>query len=70
MKSGFSLKDVGRTVLGLWAVQTGQQVRSLTGHEGGAFSVGFSADGSTVFAGGWEGGVGLWHLEQPAAGNK
>ncbi len=63
------LKDVGQTVLGLWAVQTGQQVRSLTGHEGGAYSVGFAADGATVFAGGWEGGVGLWQLEQPA-GNK
>jgi RNA polymerase sigma factor (sigma-70 family) len=63
------LKDVGKTVLGLWDVQTGKQRKVLTGHEGGAYSVAFSADGTTVMAGGWEGGVGLWRL-QPAPGKK
>jgi WD40 repeat protein len=63
------LKNVGKTVLGLWDVQTGKPRQVLSGHEGGAFAVAFSADGATVMAGGWEGGVALWRLK-PAPGKK
>jgi WD40 repeat protein len=57
------LQNVGQTVLGLWDVQTGKQVQMLTGHKGGAFSVGFTKDGTTLMAGGATGGVGLWRLQ-------
>jgi RNA polymerase sigma factor (sigma-70 family) len=63
------LKNVGKTVLGLWNVHTGKRVQVLSGHEGGAFSAAFSADGTTLMAGGWEGGVGLWHLK-PKSGKE
>jgi RNA polymerase sigma factor (sigma-70 family) len=56
------LKNVGQTVLGLWNVKTGQQVKELSGHQGGAFSVAFSADGTIVMSAGGDGGVGLWRL--------
>jgi RNA polymerase sigma factor (sigma-70 family) len=57
------LQDVGQTVLGLWDVQRGKRIRVLTGHKGGAFSVAFTKDGTTLMAGGWTGGVGLWRLK-------
>jgi WD40 repeat protein len=57
------LQDVGQTVLGLWSVRTGKKVQMLTGHAGGAFSVAFTKDATTLMAGGWTGGVGLWRLK-------
>ena len=54
------LSGGGRT-LKLWDISTGQLVRTLEGHQASVFSTAFSAKGSRVFSGGWDGTVRLWN---------
>ena len=46
----------------LWEVNTGNPIRTLTGHEWSVLSVSFSPDGNTLASGSWDGTVLLWEL--------
>ena len=41
------------TNIHLWAVSTGEYLRSLEGHTGNVSSVAFSPDGSSLVSGSW-----------------
>ena len=47
----------------LWEVETGEEIRSLNGHDGWVYSVGFSPDGKTVVSGSYDSTVKLWEVE-------
>ena len=44
----------------LWAVATGQQLHTLTGHTDGVYSVSYSPDGQTLSSASRDGTVRLW----------
>ena len=50
----------------LWDAETGEHIRTLTGHTDGVNSVAFSPDGSTLTTGSSDGTVLLWGLEPTA----
>jgi tricorn protease-like protein len=47
----------------LWELETGQDVRPLTGHESGVNSVTVTPDGRYVVSGSWDWTVRVWELE-------
>jgi WD40 repeat protein len=44
----------------LWNLTTGKEVRTLTGHESGVYSVAFSPDGQTLASGGHNKTIKIW----------
>jgi WD40 repeat protein len=47
----------------LWNVETGQEIRTLTGHNGSVYTVSFSNDGKTLATGSWDSTIKLWNVE-------
>jgi WD40 repeat protein len=47
----------------LWDVETGQQIRTLTGHNSYVTSVSFSSDGKTLATGSGDDTIKLWNGE-------
>lgn len=47
----------------LWHPDTGEEVRTLTGHDGEVFSVAISPDGQTLVSGSWDNTIKLWDLD-------
>ena len=47
----------------LWNVKTGQEIRTLKGHDGYVYSVNFSPDGKTLVSGSWDSTIKLWKVE-------
>ncbi|MFM6375544.1 MAG: WD40 repeat domain-containing protein, partial [Microcystis panniformis] len=47
----------------LWNVETGQEIRTLTGHDRSVSSVNFSPDGKTLVSGSWDKTIKLWSNE-------
>jgi WD40 repeat protein len=53
----------GDDTIKLWNVETGQEIRTLTGHNSGVLSVSFSPDGKTLATGSGDGTIKLWNGE-------
>ncbi|NCS59391.1 MAG: WD40 repeat domain-containing protein, partial [Microcystis aeruginosa G11-04] len=47
----------------LWNVETGQEIRTLKGHDNYVYSVNFSPDGKTLVSGSWDNTIKLWNVE-------
>ena len=48
------------TVVRIWDVATGEQLKQMDGHTQGVTSVAFSLDGSKVVSGSWDKSVCIW----------
>jgi WD40 repeat protein len=46
----------------LWNVETGQEIRTLKGHDNSVSSVNFSPDGKTLVSGSADNTIKLWNL--------
>jgi WD40 repeat protein len=46
----------------LWNIESGQELRTLKGHNGSVSSISFSPDGKTLATGSFDQTVKLWHL--------
>nr|NCQ93149.1 WD40 repeat domain-containing protein [Microcystis aeruginosa LG13-13]NCR06272.1 WD40 repeat domain-containing protein [Microcystis aeruginosa LG13-03]NCR64527.1 WD40 repeat domain-containing protein [Microcystis aeruginosa LG11-05] len=46
----------------LWNVETGQEIRTLQGHDSYVTSVNFSPDGKTLVSGRWDKTIKIWNL--------
>nr|NCR55544.1 hypothetical protein [Microcystis aeruginosa L211-07] len=51
------------TTIKLWNVETGQEIRTLKGHDRSVSSVNFSPDGKTLVSGSWDKTIKLWSNE-------
>ncbi len=47
----------------LWKTTTGQPIKTLQGHEGNVWHVGFSPDGERVISASWDNSVRVWEVE-------
>ncbi|GET43354.1 WD40 repeat domain-containing protein [Microseira wollei] len=47
----------------LWHPNRGEEIRTLTGHDGEVFSVAISPDGQTLVSGSWDNTIKLWDLD-------
>ncbi len=47
----------------LWNLETGKEIRTLTGHNDHVNSVSFSSDGKTLASGSWDETIKLWNVE-------
>jgi WD40 repeat protein len=47
----------------LWDVETGQEIRTLKGHDDSVYSVNFSSDGKTLVSGSADNTIKLWNVE-------
>jgi WD40 repeat protein len=47
----------------LWNVETGEEIRTLKGHDSSVNSVNFSPDGKTLVSGSWDNTIKLWNVE-------
>jgi len=63
---GSALASGSGTGATLWDLETGIEIRTLTGHSDRVASVAFSPDGETIATGSWDGTVKLWHVETGA----
>lgn len=48
----------------IWNLQSGKKLKSFSGPDGGLMSLLFNSDGSQIFAGGWNGEVEVWSVDQ------
>ena len=46
----------------LWDVNTGKELKKITGHTDRVYSVAFSIDGNTLASGSWDNTVRLWDV--------
>ncbi|NCS39929.1 MAG: hypothetical protein GPJ20_13705 [Microcystis aeruginosa BS13-10] len=51
------------TTIKLWNLETGQEIRTLKGHNGHVYSVSFSSDGKTLASGSEDKTIKLWNVE-------
>jgi WD40 repeat protein len=53
----------GDNTIKLWNVETGQEIRTLNGHDSSVRSVNFSPDGKTLVSGSGDNTIKLWNVE-------
>ena len=65
---GRTLASANRdTTVRVWDVNTGQDIRTLSGHTDPIYSVVFSPDGKTLASGSYDGTILLWDVSSRAA---
>lgn len=58
----FALTGSGDGVARLWSLETGEELRSFTGHTNTIWSVAFSPDGTRILTGGFDNTARLWDV--------
>jgi len=61
--SRYILGGTSENIIKLWDSQTGEIIRTFTGHNGNVWSISFSHDGRHFLSGSWEQYVKLWDFE-------
>jgi hypothetical protein len=59
------LTRIWSNTLKLWDIESGKEIRNLTGHHGSVYAVAFAPDGRTALSGSSDGTLKLWDLGVP-----